>query len=780
MKITSLKLLLLLFIALLTALPAAAQVIIIEPGPGSPEIWPPIRPPHPPRPPYPRPPVMPVPPERPVARAVELRETAVDAQARGPAVEVRVTQLIYNPNDFPVEAQLLFPVPEGSTIGDFMMIADGKEMPGRLLDKDEARKIYDEIVRRRRDPALLEWVGSALVRTSVFPVPAREERRLTLSYTPVARRDVKLMEFSYPFASGHGEVAGPNRSVRLRIEADEPIRTIYSPTHEVEVTRDGERRANIRWDGSRGAGLFRLLYELETEAVGLTLLSTWPERGEDGYAMLLATPSIEPPRAERAIPKTVLLVLDRSGSMAGEKIEQALGALRFVLERIRPDDTFNVIAYDDRVEMFREETQRAERSAIDAARAWVSEIRPGGSTNISGALTAAMEQAGGRGRPTYVIFLTDGLPTAGEKNEVRIAEMVRQANDGGARLFVFGVGHDVNARLLERLAGGNGGTTEFIAPQAEIEAPVARLYEKLSAPVMTGLTLKMSGGRAVRGYPEQLPDLFAGQQLVWVGRYTVAGDAVVTVEGRVGETIKTLTERGELVKPGEGSRDAFIARIWASRRIADLIEEIDLHGRNEELVEEIVRLSRRHGILTPYTSFLVEEDAPVHAEALSQAGLRLERLGETQGAAANAQRSFKSRLSRADGAAGFAPSQGMAEDFALADQGMEAMAPAVAARSGRLGRPGASAQSDAGSVRREPGEAMRTIGTKTFYRRTEGWIDAAVEEKAAQRAESIERWSERFFELLRERPEAAQYFAFDEPVTVELDGKIYKIVPPQD
>lgn len=744
---------------------APAQIIIIDRGG-----------PMPPSsivPPRPRPEIV-----RP--SPFDLRELAVDAAVREQVAQVRVTQVLYNPNPGQIEAQYIFPVPGDGTIQDFVLMVDGKELPGKIHTREEARRIYESIVRRQRDPALLEYIGQGLVQTSVFPIPPNSERKLTMKYTQVLKADSGAVDFSYPFGSEKTYGKRADRlSLNMRIESQTPIKTVYSPTHEVRIRRDGDHRADVSWERSSAdqQGDFKLIYTLAADPVGATLLSWRPDSAEDGYAMLLASPSVEESRA-RSMDKTVILVLDRSGSMAGPKIDQARKALKFVLERLGPGDTFNILAYDDRVESFRPELQRNDAQTRRAALDYVEGIRAGGSTNINEALVQAVGQVKEPRRPSYVIFLTDGLATAGETNEMPIFENVKKANRNGARLFCFGVGLDVNARLLDRLAG-LGGTSQFVKQDQDIEAPVSRLYTKLSSPVLAGVKIEVAGSDINRSYPRDLPDLFRGEQLVWVGRYRTSGPVTFKLTGTVNGADQKFEFKGDLAAAGEGSRNDFIERVWAGRRIGFLIDQVDLHGKSTELVNELVDLSRRYGILTPYTSFLADENTPIASRDLrayrnsmngtvssgdvykikdgpnsDRAGIQMSYLHSTEGEAAIAQREFKASL-RGAGAAGGAVSgpRPAASTFAAA-------MPQVA------------------EEMRRADTTIRQIGPKTFYLRGGRWIDSELTEAEIAAPTAIERFSDAYFEMVRSlRSGETRYLDFDQPLLVKLSGKIYLITP---
>jgi Ca-activated chloride channel family protein len=725
-------------------------------------------------------------PHIPVARSYEVREVSVDVQLRDQVAEVQVSQTFHNPGSVQLEAEYDFPLPEEGTIQSFVLLVDGREWPGRLLPREEARRIYEEIVRTKRDPALLEYMGRGLYRTSVFPIPPGADRKVTMRYTQVCKRDRDLVEFSFPFGTQKFTAKPIERlALHLDIRSRDPIKTVYSPGDDLEIERRGEHEARlalVRHDVVPRAD-FRLIYTLAEGALGATVLSTRPTASDDGYFLLLASPRFQAAEAEsRHRPKTVVCVLDRSGSMAGKKLEQAKRALRFVLDNLRDDDTFNIVIYDDRVETFRPELLRYSPRTRDEASRYIENIREGGATNINEALKVALGQIPDGTRPSYLLFLTDGLPTAGETGEMAIAENCKRANGRRARLFVFGVGFDVNARLLDRLSGGNSGTSTYVKPDEDIEAQVARFYSKLTSPVLADIQIEFDSSDTNRVYPRDLPDLFEGGQLVVAGRYRDSGRTTLRLSGRVGDDRQRFGFPVELAAAGRGSSYDYVERLWAMRRVGFIIDQVDLHGRSKELIDELVALSTRYGILTPYTSFLADERVPLHARAenATRAARSLDQLSDLSGAAGVGQRAVKQEYFQLNQAA--ASSLG-----SVAERENRAASP-------RLGRPGmaggglpaapAPAANMPGMMVRlkdtEGNEAVaekvRQVGSKTFYYRDGGWIDSAVSADETGKAIVLKQFSDDFFTLARNQAaEQNQYLTFAERVTVKLGGTVYRI-----
>ena len=320
------------------------------------------------------------------------------------------------------------------------------------------------------------------------------------------------------------------------------------------------------------------------------------------------------------------------GVDGGQEDRAGAEGVRSVLDNLREDDLFNIVVYDDRVESFKPELKRYSSRTREEAEHYVENIREGGSTNIDSALKSALAMVHDDSRPSYVLFLTDGLPTTGETQELKIAENCRQGNAHRARIFSFGVGFDVNARLLDRLSGGNSGTSEYVKPDEDIETHVGRFYAKMTSPALADLHIDLAGIDINRTYPRDLPDLFEGGQIVWTGRYRQAGRTTLKVTGKVAGDRQAFEFPAELADSGRGSTYEFVERIWATRRVGYLIDQIDLSGQNKELIDELVSLSTKYGILTPYTSFLADENVPLHVMLNTrQTSENLRGLRETQG-----------------------------------------------------------------------------------------------------------------------------------------------------
>jgi Ca-activated chloride channel family protein len=516
-----------------------------------------------------------------------------------------VDQVFVNNFDRDIEGTYIFPIPENAAVSEFAMYIGNERVRGEILDSQKARAVYEAIVRRMRDPGLLEYLGRDMFQARVYPIPAHGEKRVQISYTEVLKSDNSLVKYQYPLNTERFS-RDPLKDVSLtaRIDSQVPILNVYSPSHRISVRKEGEGKASAGYEEAnvRPDRDFVLYYSLSKDDVGLTFMN-WQGPG-DGYFMLLAAPRYGAERA-KVIPKNIILVLDSSGSMRGNKIRQVKAAARFIVEHLGPDDLFSLIDFDDSVTPFTKNLVPANREQIDRALKFIDAMADTGGTNINEALTTALKIMPPGDRPNYVLFLTDGQPTVGITETAEILKNIGRANASASRLFVFGAGDDVNTELLDRLASEERGASVYVAESEDIEGAVSGFYDKVSSPLLADIAVSFKGVETASVYPRALPDLFKGSQLVLVGKCRGEGPVTVVLTGKVGKETKRFVLEGRKLSRDDSFN--FLPRLWATRRIGYLLEEIRMRGQNSELVDEVKRLGLQYGIVTPYTSFLVTE-----------------------------------------------------------------------------------------------------------------------------------------------------------------------------
>jgi len=534
---------------------------------------------------------------------------SIDAQA----AVTRVEEVFVNQHDRQLEAVFVFPLPKGAAVNDFKMYVNGKLVTGEIKEAAEARRIYHQIVRQMRDPGLLEYVDSSLLKLSVFPVPPKGRQEVSLVYTQTLKADAGLVEYVYPLKTDRGS-AGTLKDFTMNVDirADAAIKNVYSPTHDIAVRRASDTHVTAGFERSRARldQNFRIFYALCDAEFGASLVTFRPD-GADGYFLLLVSPKIEVAEKDVA-PKDVAFVIDVSGSMKGEKIDQARKALEFCVNSLGPGDRFRIITFSNGVDEFEKGFTAATRDNIGRAVDYIRNLKAGGGTDIDSALDRALSGAP-KERSYYIVFLTDGRPTVGLTDDVRIIDNVGGKNGASTRIFCFGVGHDVNAALLDELAKATRATNQYVEPGEDIEVKVSGFFAKIGRPLLADVEIDFGAAGAYDVYPTRPGDIFTGSRLTIAGRYRndAAADITLTGRGAGGDL--------EFVYPVEftgsdAEEFSFVRELWAGRKIAFLLEEIRLRGEKTELKNEVISLSKEYGIMTPYTSYLVTEGSPVIAD----------------------------------------------------------------------------------------------------------------------------------------------------------------------
>ncbi len=680
--------------------------------------------------------ILPMPPEpgHPFPPSLSIKYHHVDIAINDQVARTEVDQVFKNNFHRDLEGTYIFPISEGASISKFSMFIGGEEIKGKIMDREEARRIYRDIVRRKKDPALLEYFKDGMFKASVYPIPANGETRVKLDYSEVIRLSGGLCGYRYTLNTEKFS-RDPLESVKLSvtIRSKKPIKSIYSPSHTVKIDKENDHLARVTYieENTRPDKDFLLYYTVSEEDVGFDLLA-YEENGEDGFFLAMIAPQVEVPM-EGTASKDICFVFDTSGSMSGEKIEQARGALSFCLNSLNEGDRFNVIDFDDEIRSFRSGLVPADRANVKDALSFVGDCEAEGGTNINDALRIVLGQIEERTGASFVIFLTDGLPTVGETRIEQIWKNVKEANKSATRLFVFGVGYDVNTRLLDRLALENRGTSDYVRPAEDIEVKVSSFYKKVSHPVLTDVALSFDGMTVRDLYPREIPDIFKGSQIIVLGRFENGGRTRVTLSG---STEKSPREFIYAVDISPIEENDFIPRLWATRKIGYLIDQIRLHGQDKELVDEIVRLSKKYGIITEYTSFIVDADYRLATEDLAPHALELleTRLAPDVGAGAVDQSlRMKSQQYALSAPAGIVDAEGRAEKI----------------------------------------EAMAQIGPRTFFNKEGLWVDSGYEGEVE--TIQIRIYSDAYFDLLDAAPEAGRYLALGENVIFILKGRAFHV-----
>ena len=723
-----------------------------------------------------------------------VKHLRVDIRVKDGVATVAMDQVFRNSTDRDLEAVYVFPLPENASISDFALYINGKRTSGELLEKEKARSVYQDIVRRMKDPALLEHFGGNLFRVNVYPVPKNGDQRIELTYSHPLEFESGLYKLVYPLKTGERVSATlEDFTVGVHLASAVPLKNIYSPSHNVGITRKGDNEATIGFEENKSAldRDFVLYYGVSKKDFGLNMLTHADKEG-DGFFLMLIAPPVTLAKGE-VIKRDVIFVFDTSGSMVGEKIQQARGALKYCVNKLNPGDRFNIVRFSTDVEPFGEGLVEANDANRGKAMEFIERIEAKGGTDISGAMAAALAAKPDGERQRTVVFLTDGQPTLGVTDTPSILDQVRKAAAGRIRIFSFGVGENVNTHLLDQLAGENGGVSQYVAPKEDIEVKVSAFYDKISLPVLTEPKVTVDKIKVREVHPQRLLDLFAGSQILIAGRYEGKGDAAIRLTGEVnGRKVEHIFEG---TFPERNAENEFVPRIWATRRIGYLLDQIRLKGENSELKDEVVRLGKEYGVMTPYTAYLVVEDnqprpatvpaagvpeAPVPKMAPAESGHYWTGAGERRG--------------RAEAKASTAPipvfeGAGGSVNLSAADSAAVPGAPSQpavprkmqAATQERLDRyfdakDGSRAVELSEAIRRYEGEdrdqetvspAVRHVGKKIFYFINAVWTDRDFRKE--MKAIHLPYAGDEYFQFLTRHPELKKCFALGEKVVVCLD-----------
>jgi Ca-activated chloride channel family protein len=757
----------------LSAARASAQQLMAWPVAAAPNVWRGFLPgpiPHPL--PGPRPQPMPaLPPE---AAPVVMSGYRVEGAITDQVADLTYRITFQNPTDRRLEGVLMVPIPADTSLSGFTMTVGGKVTKGEILEASQAASIYEGIVRQMRDPGLLELVGERMFRARVFPIEPHGEIVATLKLTQTLPQSGGLISLRVPMRStrpSSGEIG--RSSARLELKTTRPLRSLFSPDAEVRVERHGPQEAVVTYEeGSTGPRDLALMYSLRQDPLAAGLLA-YRESGEDGTFMLTLTPKVED-AAATAAPKDVVFVLDRSGSMSDDgKIDQAKRALQYCVSRLGPNDRFGIVDFATDWNAMEDRLVPGDEAHKIRAKRYIDGLEAAGGTNIEAALDRALALlTNHEGRVPMIFFLTDGVPTVGQTDVGALLAKVGAANAGvKARLFNFGVGSDVNTLLLDKLADGGRGARDYVAPGEDIETKVSALYQKVSRPALTDVRVEWNGVETVDVYPRPLPDLFHGSELTLYGRYKAGGRGTLVVTGK--SSGRDVRFEYPIDLPSESVPNSFLPRLWAGQKIAHELDALRLSGRpaDAEAVASIVKLAKKYGIVTPYTSFLVTEEGADRRVAEREGRDRFEALARNAassgfggGAAAAAAAQMDSMSLKAMGGGGVAAVRGS----------VDAAAPAPGSALVMFEK---KARADLKAEGRAAVET-RTVGDKTFYKRGATWTDADAESDsaAAGPARTVKARSAEYFELLAKSPAMARWFALGDDVTVLWRGTVYKVV----
>jgi Ca-activated chloride channel family protein len=602
-------------------------------------------------------------------------------------------------------------------------------------------------------------MGYGFLRARIFPIAPGEAKKVVVRFQTVAPREGDALRVDYfrglrTNQPGLSQIPEGRTSFVLTYPNDPMYGTAYSPTHSIfeprystDDVRDGVgdrsfassyRGSMRRFEIRDASGEVTLLIPIRrSTSAAITMLANAPGN-DDGFALItLAPPAVRP----RAVPRDLTFVIDVSGSMSGQKIEQARAAGKQILGTLSPMDRFRLIDFSSDVRTFRDGFSTATRENIRAAERYLDQLDAEGSTNISGALDEALSSPVQSGRLPIILFLTDGQPTVGERDPSVIASNVAKHRES-RRLFTFGVGADLNVSLIEQLALEGRGTASFVRPEESVERAVGIVASRLTSPLVTDVRIHSDGVRLLKMHPSGPVDIFAGEDMVVLARYDGSGNAVIRFDGQT--TSGPVTWSSRVNFPDRSRENPFVARLWATQRVGYLSAEKRKHGGSREIDDEIRDLGERFGIPTEFSSYLVVEPGMLRGRVMGAQGMQLDNVVVT-GAGA-------SRMSASP-----APVQFEAAKTAAAQRSATNMSMA-----------------DSASGLREDAN-VRHVGNVTFVLRDSVWTDARY--KSTGPVLRVKPFSDAYFKLLDLQPDLRDAFSVGERAIISGRNMAIELTP---
>lgn len=531
----------------------------------------------------------------------------VDVEIRDQIARTTIEESFKNETDSTLEGVFYFPLPAGASISGFGMWIGGELVEADIVEKGRARQIYEDLLRKKKDPGLLEWSGGNLFKARVWPIPAHSEKRVRIRYTQVLPLQGSSFRYEYALRSDMLRSHPLSQlALTVRVSSSLPIKGIASSSHEMRI-RKTEHSAKAEFSASeyRPDKDFVLDVELD-RSQPLSLISH--QRGEDGYFMLLLTPPDQAGSGwtrdllPEGKPQKLVIIADTSASMGSADRKSQAAFIASLLQMLGDKDRFALMTCDVDARLFRNKGLAPSEASIRQALTWLASQRSLGWTDLDRCwqkLVHSVEPG------TTVVYVGDGIGTSGDGDPQALAarlQRMAQGKDGTSPFVCHAVstGSTYEQSVLEAMASVGGGSVRAIGSD-----PAAAAYAILSEatrPSLKNMAIEIHGLRTAAVYPRKLPNLPIGRQQAVLGRYLPSG------KGEKGQAILTGTLEGKPVRyttaidiQGGEEGNSFLPRLWARRHLDMLLQQ----GRSKAIQEDIVAFSSEYGIMTPYTSFLV-------------------------------------------------------------------------------------------------------------------------------------------------------------------------------
>ena len=544
--------------------------------------------------------------------SIKTYDASVNIQDR--IAVTHVDQVFVNETSATVEATYIFPLPEGAVISELVYWFNGQRFVASVRERREAQQAYDQRIRQYIDPALLQYLGDNLFKLNIAPVNPLSDVRFEITYVELLSYDFGAVDYRF-FLRSTGLSPKPLQRVTLDLTAttSSEFKFFSSPSHASSSGTQIEQISPSRYHVLLGDENylpdrdFLVRFETRRQGVDMNVLTYTPVTqdsfGTDSFYALWITPP-DSIASEETIPRHIVFTADVSSSMEGERMVELKQALNSFLDHLSDADRFNIVTFGTNVIKYQPDLVSATANEIASARSFIAGLSALGVTNIDEALKASLGLSFGDATANILTFLTDGYPTWGERRIEVIVDSAAARNHHQVRIYPFGIGDDVSKPLLIALARRNGGYPTYITADDSIALVVANHVTRISKPVLSGLAIDLGGLQTYDHYPTTVSDLFWGSQVLQFGRYATSGTFAVTLRGNSRQEPFALTNMVMFSDTSGGHRA--VPRLWAKNKIDYLLEQIEIFGELDELVDAVIDLSIRFGILTKYTALYVD------------------------------------------------------------------------------------------------------------------------------------------------------------------------------
>ena len=535
-----------------------------------------------------------------------------------------VDQTFKNESNQQLEGIFVFPLPANAIVTELALWINGARTVASVKDRDTARQIFDDLIRPRKDPALLQYMGNNAFQLRVFPIdPAgiHQERRIEITYAELLPYMLSQVEYRFFLKTTGASPKPPQRfSLSYILNTQKKILSLTSPSHESSAGYFVTKKSDCGYEGIFGNENaysdkdFRIVYKLESEGYALNNLTYVPKpgtadamffdsTGDDPYYVLWITT----PDTVSVLKKNVVFIADISSSMAGQRIMQLKNALKSMVNLLNEGDRFNIVVFSSSVRAFKDDLVAADASSKSAAMEFVDQLTEIGLTNMEDAFKLGLAAAWSDSAVNSAVFLTDGKPTWPVSSTPQsVRDTVKAYNKAPVAVYSFGIGEEIDETFLRTLAKENSGAYTGIAVDDSIASIMTSFMKMISYPLIKNCALSYNGLTTAEVLPNPLPNLLATAQLTVLGRFKGTGSYDVTFSGKSGTSPISLTQR--LSFPQSEKSHAFIPRMWASAKINALLEQIALYGERDELKDAVKKLGIKYGLVTPYTSLIAIEN----------------------------------------------------------------------------------------------------------------------------------------------------------------------------